>query len=183
MSVTCHPHVCHVPPACLQQFFTNTSQRFFSGLTDSDVFAVRAFSLTDQDWFGNVRAESFSNKYIVRLSGVQLSNCPYAEELTLRDVLCKCPNLYFGRMDNCTHGGSLKSINMDSSLKARYFRGDTTGRRAAPNDEFNKGPTTRLVHNATDCVFPHTLRSLKHSRRQGVLQVMAGQHHDLLPRA
>ena len=128
--------------------------RIFSGLTDSDVFAVRVFSMTDQDWFGNVRSESFANKYIVRLSGVQLSNCPYAEELTLRDVLCKCPNLYFGSMNNCTHGGSLKSINMDSSLKARYLRGDTTGRRAAPNDEFNKGPATRLVHNATS--FPLT---------------------------
>jgi hypothetical protein len=129
--------------------FVNASQCTFSGLTDSDVFAVRVFSLTDQDWFGNTRAESFANKYMVRLSGVQLSNCPYAEELTLRDVLCKCPNLHFGSMNNCSHGGSLKSINMDATLKARYMRGDTTGRRGAPNDEFNKGHTL-LVYNIAE---------------------------------
>ena len=95
--------------------------------------------VADKDWFGNVRKESVSNVYNARLSGIQLSNCPYAEEKTLRDVLCKCPNLYSGSMSNCSYGGSMKSSNIDKKLVAHYMRGDVTGFRGAPGDAANKG--------------------------------------------
>ena len=78
-------------------------------------------------------------KYLARLNGIQLSNCPYVEEKTLRDVLCKCPNLYVGSMNNCTFGGTTKSINMDTSLRARYSRGDVLGTRGAVGDDIMKG--------------------------------------------
>jgi len=92
-----------------------------------------------KDWFGNIRMESASMKYLARLNGIQLSNCPYVEEKTLRDVLCKCPNLYVGSMNNCTFGGTPKSINMDASLRARYSRGDVLGTRGAVGDDIMKG--------------------------------------------
>ena len=126
--------------------FVNASQCTFSGLTDSDVFAVRSFSLIDQDWFGNTRAESFANKYMVRLSGVQLSNCPYADEKTLQDVLCKCPNLYHGNMNNCSFGGSTKSASMAPELRMHYMRGDVLGNRGALSDDVNKGASRLIVY-------------------------------------
>ena len=107
---------------------------------DGDVFGVRSFTVTDKDWFGNVRQDSMTNAYIARLSGVQLSNCPYAEDKTLRDVLCKCPSLYVGSMHNCSNGGTTKSPNIDRKLVMHYMRGDVTGSRGAPGDDINKGP-------------------------------------------
>ena len=101
--------------------------------------SARSFFLTDRDWFGNVRADSASNKYTALLRGVQLSNCPYVEEQTLQDVLCKCPNLYHGSMNNCTFGGTTKSANMAPQLKMHYMRGDVLGNRGALSDSENKG--------------------------------------------
>lgn len=101
--------------------------------------SARSFFLTDRDWFGNVRADSASNKYTALLRGVQLSNCPYVEEQTLQDVLCKCPNLYHGSMNNCTFGGTTKSSNMAPQLKMHYMRGDVLGTRGALSDSENKG--------------------------------------------
>jgi hypothetical protein len=119
--------------------------RTSSGLGESDVFGTRIFSLQDRDWFGNSRAESTTKKYIARLSGIQLSNCPYAEEKTLRDVLCKCPNLFQSSMQNCSFGGSLKSKSVDAQLRVHYLRGDESGRRGAPSDDFHKG-SAALFH-------------------------------------
>jgi hypothetical protein len=108
-------------------------------LRDGDVFGVRSFVVIDKDWFGNVRLDSMSNVYTVRLSGIQLSNCPYAEDKTLRDVLCKCPNLYLGSMQNCSFGGTTKSLNLDKKVAAHYMRGDITGFRGALGDDVSKG--------------------------------------------
>ena len=78
-------------------------------------------------------------RYIAQLSGIQLTNCPYADEVTLRDVLCKCPNLFSGSMNNCSYGGSIKSVGMSAEVKMHYLRGDVTGKRGALGDDVNKG--------------------------------------------
>lgn len=118
---------------------------------DGDVFGVRSFIVADKDWFGNVRLDSTTNAYTARLSGIQLSNCPYVEDKTLRDVLCKCPNLYLGSMQNCSYGGTTKSANIDKNLVMHYMRGDVTGFRGAPGDDISKGKIHVLFVDITSC--------------------------------
>jgi len=119
-----------------------------------------------KDWFGNIRIESASQKYTARLSGIQLSNCPYAEEKTLRDVLCKCPNLYLGNMNNCTYGGTTKSVNMDKELRMRYTRGDVLGTRGAVSDDVTKGCMLRccvdLIRSLRLFVLSDSVDSIQH---------------------
>ena len=140
---------------------------------------LRSFYLTDRDWFGNVRSDSVSNKYTALLSGVQLSNCPYTDEKTLQDVLCKCPNLYHGNMNNCSFGGSTKSVSMAPELRMHYMRGDVLGNRGALSDDVNKGASRLIVYPRFFCCFDWR-RSIQHRRRQGVLQKLAHQPHDFL---
>ena len=143
-----------------------------------------ADAVCQKDWFGNIRIESTSQKYLARLSGIQLSNCPYAEEKTLRDVLCKCPNLYFGSMNNCTYGGTTKSVNMDKELRIRYTRGDPLGTRGAVNDDVMKGCMcccVELIRSLSVHVLSYPIDSFQHRGRQRVLQGLADQYDDILP--
>jgi hypothetical protein len=42
-------------------------------------------------------------------------------------------------MNNCSSGGSLKSVSMSAEVKKHYMRGDVTGKRGALGDDVNKG--------------------------------------------
>jgi hypothetical protein len=106
-----------------------------SGIADSSTEDIKELTVFDRDWFNNDRTISGANIQ-VQISGINFANCPYIEEKTLRDVVCKCPSLIqYQNMSRCQFGGRHSSRNVADSLKMHYVRKDGRTDQLNPNDQ------------------------------------------------
>jgi hypothetical protein len=83
-------------------------------------------------------------------------------------------------MNNCSYGGSIKSVGMSAEVKMHYLRGDVTGKRGALGDDVNKGLILFIQMMRHVVFLTNYLPSVYYRRREGVLPSLADQHDEFV---
>jgi hypothetical protein len=111
-----------------------SSSEAHGALFDSSVLTVseRIYgTIKLRDSLGNVRKEPEilnSTRFMMSFSGIELSDCPYIQNLTLLETLKACPSIFNGNMTlstRCTSSSYLASNTKPSLIKAFTLNGTT----------------------------------------------------------